>query len=146
MGWQIFGDPDRGRTDGRWTNKGAERFVGRALCVMVKSEIFAHCTAKGERKEEEEGRECFSRQFEGVVTTPARRNSMKNLQGTEQNPLLKKMMRNHQLCTLVKSISCLNLFTKYCPCFCPRHRTVTTEEGGRKTWSGRTRTEIGRKD
>ena len=40
-----------GRTDGRWTNKGAERFVGRALCVMVKSEIFAHCTAKEGRKE-----------------------------------------------------------------------------------------------
>ena len=62
------------------SNKGAERFVGRALCVMVKSEIFAHCTTKGGRKEE--GRECSSRQFEGVVTTPARRNSMKNPQET----------------------------------------------------------------
>ena len=37
------------------SNKGAERFVGRALCVMVESEIFAHCTAKGGKKEEEEG-------------------------------------------------------------------------------------------
>ena len=29
--------------------------MGRALCVMVESEIFAHCTAKGGKKEEEEG-------------------------------------------------------------------------------------------